>query len=271
MQILLASLTYPRISPFIIQWGWFNISWYSFMYILGFFFTYVILKREFQKKRFHLRRQFEVGDLLMHCFYGVLLGGRIGYILFYNLDYYVHNPGQIIAIWNGGMSFHGGLAGVAIASFVFAKRHQVPYFHVTDHLAMCAPIGLGFGRIGNFINGELYGRVTDVPWAMVFPGGGPHPRHPSQLYESFLEGPVLFLCLFVLMRTNHKDGLVSASLLIGYGLIRFALEFFREPDAQLGAVIGSFSMGQLLSSAMIMAGLLLLWCRISTPTSRDSA
>src|SRR5262249_26296634 len=156
------------------------------------------------------------------------------------------------------MSFHGGLAGTILAMYLFARRVGRPFYQVADNVGLCAPIGLGFGRLGNFINGELFGRTSSVPWAMVFPRGGPQPRHPSQLYESLLEGPVLWLILYAVSRLQRRDGYVSAMLLVGYGVLRFFVEFFREPDPQLGTVLGPFSMGQLLCFAMIAAGLAIM-------------
>jgi phosphatidylglycerol:prolipoprotein diacylglycerol transferase len=256
--INLAAIAYPNIDPFIFQWGGFGVSWYAFMYLMGFVAAYFITKRRVAKGQFHLTEPDDHLNLITDVCLGVILGGRLGYVLFYNPVYFFNNPSQIIALWNGGMSFHGGLLGVMFATYLFAKRRNLPFFHILDTLALCTPIGLGLGRIANFINGELYGRVTDVAWGMIFPQGGPLPRHPSQLYESFLEGPVLFLLIWAVMKWKEKaNGYASAMMLIGYGSMRFIVEFFRQPDSHLGFVLGPFSMGQLLSSGMILAGIFL--------------
>jgi phosphatidylglycerol:prolipoprotein diacylglycerol transferase len=192
---------------------------------------------------------------------GLLLGARLGYVLFYDLAAYLHHPLEIFAVWHGGMSFHGGLIGSVLAGILFCRKYRVDFWQVSDLVIVTAPIGLGLGRLGNFINGELYGRVTDVPWAMVFPGGGALPRHPSQLYEFFLEGVVLFTVLWVVKDKISRSGLLTSLFLMLYGLFRFTLEFFREPDVQLGYILGPFTMGQLLSSAMIAAGLVIFFVR----------
>ena len=199
----------------------------------------------------------DLNFLLIFC---VLVGGRLGYVLFYNLPFYLHHPAEIIATWDGGMSFHGGLLALLLGGYFFCRHHGLDFWQTTDVYIVTTPIGLGLGRIGNFINGELFGRVTDVPWAMVFPGGGPLPRHPSQLYECFFEGVVLFVLLWhlkdVKSRRNWPHGSMLAAFLIFYGIFRFFIEFFRQPDPQLGLVAGPFSMGQVLCTIMIVAGIL---------------
>jgi phosphatidylglycerol:prolipoprotein diacylglycerol transferase len=189
---------------------------------------------------------------------GVFIGGRLGYTLFYNFPYYLQHPTKIIAVWEGGMSFHGGLLGTIIALLWYSKRLGIPSYTVADLAAGATPIGLGFGRIGNFVNGELFGRATDVEWCMVFPSGGPACRHPSQLYEAFLEGPLLLIVLSVLAKRPTPPGTMFWSFIAGYGLCRVIVEFFREPDAHLGLIIGSFSMGQLLSMPMVILGAFML-------------
>jgi phosphatidylglycerol:prolipoprotein diacylglycerol transferase len=190
---------------------------------------------------------------------GVILGGRSGYILFYNLSEYVSHPLEIFAVWHGGMSFHGGLIGAIFGGLYFARKKKIGFLNLADICIVAAPIGLGLGRIGNFINGELYGRVTNVPWGLVFPGGGNLPRHPSQLYEAFLEGPVTFVVLWLLARQRRPAGVIFWSFITLYGLFRFFVEFFREPDIQVGYFLGRFSMGQLLSLPMVLLGLAMIW------------
>ena len=185
---------------------------------------------------------------------GVVLGGRLGYILFYKLGFYLSHPLQVFAVWEGGMSFHGGLLGVILAFMLYARRKNVPFFSLIDMAALCAPVGLGLGRIGNFINGELYGRQTDVPWGIIFPGGGGVPRHPSQLYEAFLEGLVLFLIVWTVSRRSGGTGVAGWTFVSGYGLFRFLVEFYRQPDDHLGLIVSFFSMGQLLSLPMFLLG-----------------
>lgn len=253
-----AALAFPQIDPFLFRLGPVGLSWYAFMYLLGFTCAYFLLRYRYRRGLFRLPQAGDVSLLVTYCFYGLILGARVGYVVFYNPQFYLEHPWEIPAIWHGGMSFHGGLAGTILAMYLFARRVQLPFYHVADNVGLCAPIGLGFGRIGNFINGELYGRVSDAPWAMVFPGGGPRPRHPSQLYEAFLEGPILWLILYATSRLQKKDGYVSCMLLVGYGILRFIVEFFREPDPQLGTVLGPLSMGQLLCLAMILAGFVLM-------------
>lgn len=203
-------------------------------------------------------------DIITYAVLGILLGGRIGYVLFYNLPYYLESPLEALKIWQGGMSFHGGLVGVITAFIMFCRKYKLRFFTVSDLLACATPIGLFFGRIANFINGELYGRVTDVPWGMVFPHGGPLPRHPSQLYEAGLEGLVLFVILFLLAtRTNarEKTGVLSGVFLMGYAIARAVVENFREPDAQIGFLLGAFTMGQLLCVPMLLFGAWLVFRR----------
>ncbi len=250
-----AVLTFPHIDPFLFRIGPVGLSWYAFMYLVGFTAGYFILRYRFRHgtlTKFHALD--EVGLLITYCFYGIILGGRLGYILFYNFSYYLNHPAEIPAIWHGGMAFHGAVMGGALGMLLFARRQKIPALYVFDAVALCVPIGLFFGRIGNFINGELYGRVTDVAWAMVFPRGGPLPRHPSQLYESFLEGVVLGLLLYLVYRKKMRDGSIFACSVLFYGCLRFFIEFFREPDAQLGFILGPLSMGQLLCIAMVIAG-----------------
>ena len=251
-------LVYPKIDPVIVRIGPLQVRWYGMMYVVGFVLALLIMKRMAREDDGALSSQ-DIEDLLFYLIFGVLLGGRVGYILFYNLPYYLHHPSELLAFWHGGMSFHGGLLGTVVAGAVFAKRKGVSLWRIADYAAVATPPGLGLGRIGNFINGELFGRVTTVPWAMVFPGGGPMPRHPSQLYEAVLEGPVLFLILWGLRKRELPRGGLLAVFVIAYGMIRFFVEFFREPDPQLGFVLGPFTMGQVLSFFMVICGILLFF------------
>ncbi len=232
------------------------------MYLLGFAASFLLVRYQIKKKGLKFANDF-VDTLYSYLIVGLLLGARLGYVLFYDLAAYIRHPLEIFAVWHGGMSFHGGLIGSILAGILFCRKSKVDFWQVSDLVIVTAPIGLGLGRLGNFINGELYGRVTNVPWAMVFPGGGPLPRHPSQLYEFFLEGVILFTILWLLKDRISRSGVITSLFIILYGVFRFTLEFFRQPDIQLGYILGPFTMGQLLSSAMIAAGLFILFLRKS--------
>ncbi len=249
-------IPFPDIDPVAVQIGPLAIRWYSLAYIAG-----ILLGWRYMR---HLSRRWEspvsaehLGDFILWAIFGIILGGRLGYVLFYNLDHYLAEPLQILVIWRGGMSFHGGLLGVIGVTWLFARRRSIPILALSDLIACAAPIGLLLGRIANFVNGELYGRVTDVPWAMVFPAGGPAPRHPSQIYEALLEGLALFTVLAILAqlpRVYRSPGLLTGVFFAGYGLARFIVEFVREPDAQLGFVFASLTMGQALSVPLFLFG-----------------
>lgn len=262
-------MTFPPIDPVFLSIGPLHFRWYGLMYVLSFIATYFLLSSEISRKGYPFTRD-DVTDLVFSGALGVVLGGRSGYILFYNLGYYLDNPLRIFAVWEGGMSFHGGMLGVLAGILFFSRKKGVRFFAILDMVAQCAPIGLGLGRVGNFINAELYGRVTDVPWGIVFPGGGDLPRHPSQLYEATLEGALLFLMVRFAARHSDATGVPSWTFCAGYGLFRCMVEFFREPDAQIGTFQGLFSMGQLLSLPMFLAGtamvLLLVLRRSDTPS-----
>nr|WP_316347006.1 prolipoprotein diacylglyceryl transferase [Desulfuromonas acetoxidans] len=248
-------MTYPDIDPVAIEIGPLAIRWYGLMYLAGFICAYVMIRRlTMPHKRLSLSSD-TVADLLFACVLGVVLGGRLGYVLFYNASFYLEHPTKILSLWEGGMSFHGGLLGVIVAALWFCRKRQLPVASVADILVISSCFGLFFGRLGNFINGELWGRVSSVPWAMVFPGAGPLARHPSQLYEAVLEGPVLLLILLVVYRANKAAGSVFFAFVSGYAGFRFVVEFFRQPDAHLGAVFAGMSMGQLLSLPMMLIGL----------------
>ena len=206
-------------------------------------------------------------DFIIWITLGIILGGRTGYVLFYNLPHFAANPIEIVELWNGGMSFHGGVIGCVLAIALFALRRGIPMLSLGDVTAAVAPIGLLLGRIANFINGELWGRPTDVPWAMVFPHGGPLPRHPSQLYEAALEGVILFIIVGLLVRAGalKRPGIVTAVFAIGYGVARITCEFFREPDAQLGFLWGELTMGMLLCIPLVIAGIAVLAVALRRP------
>ncbi len=250
-------IPYPQIDPVIFRIGPMAARWYGMMYLLGFGAAYLLVRRQMVQdgELSSPERSFFEG-LFFSLVFGVIIGGRLGYVLFYNLPYYLHNPLEIIKTWHGGMSFHGGLAGALMAGVWYCRRHGQPFLKWADRCAVVAPIGLGLGRIGNFINGELYGRPSTVPWAMVFPQGGPVPRHPSQLYEAVLEGVILFIVMWGVHSRPWPYGRKLALFLIGYGAVRIMAEFFREPDPQLGFILwGWVTMGQMLSVGLIVAGL----------------
>ncbi|GFE60900.1 prolipoprotein diacylglyceryl transferase [Geobacter sp. AOG2] len=246
-------MQFPHINPVFLSIGPLQFRWYGLMYVLGFVATYFILRAEVRRKKLPLTPD-DVADLVFYGALGVVLGGRLGYILFYDLGVYLADPLQVFAVWKGGMSFHGGFLGVILSFVLFARRKKIPFWVLIDMAAQCAPVGLGLGRIGNFINGELYGRPTDAPWGMIFPGGGDLPRHPSQLYEASLEGVVLFFIVRIMARKSDVTGIPAWTFCAGYGLFRFIVEFFRQPDAQIGTFLSFFSMGQLLSLPMFLVG-----------------
>jgi len=248
-------MTFPQIDPIIFQIGPLAVRWYGLMYLLGFGAAYLLIGHLSRLRNLALNKE-GISDLLFYGVLGVVLGGRLGYVLFYNPVQYLSRPLEVFAVWQGGMSFHGGLLGVVAASVFFCWRRKLPILLAGDVLVTSATIGLGLGRVGNFINGELWGRVTDQPWGIVFPGGGSLPRHPSQLYEATLEGLVLFMVLYLLHRLKVAEGVPFFSFFVGYGLFRFLVEFVRQPDAHLGFLWGGATMGQLLSLPMILFGLL---------------
>ena len=266
----LVAIPFPMIDPVIVQFGPIAIRWYALAYIAGLLLGWQILRRIVQRPGWLMTPE-QVDDLLFYATLGVVLGGRLGFVLFYYPAYFLENPLQVFAVWQGGMSFHGGLVGVVVAIVLFARQLRLPVLEVGDAIALVVPIGLFFGRIANFINGELWGRVTDVPWAMVFPGAGPDPRHPSQLYEATLEGLALGIVMLLLARRPRNEGergLPAGVFLVGYGIARSVVELFREPDAQLGFLLGGLTMGQLLSLPMIAGG---LWLVVRALGSRRSA
>ena len=247
-------MIFPQIDPIIFTVGPLAVRWYGVMYLLGFVGGYFIMVHVARLRKMPVNQD-TISDLLFYAVLGVVIGGRLGYTLFYNTSYYLNHPLQIFYIWEGGMSFHGGLLGVLTVLFLFCRRKKLPVLLVGDLVVSAVPIGLGFGRIGNFINAELWGRVTTHPWGVVFPGAGSMPRHPSQLYEAGLEGGVLFIIIYLLHRFGARRGVPAFSFLFFYGLFRFLIEFVRQPDAQLGFLWGGATMGQLLSLPMILFGL----------------
>lgn len=259
-------VTYPQIDPVIFSLGPLAVRWYGLMYVLGFVAAYFLVRYQFRRQPRTWAAAFDrhLDNLFLALIVGLIIGSRLGYVLFYNFSYYWQQPLEIFATWQGGMSFHGGLLGLLLAGWLFCRHHKLEFWRGADALAVAAPIGLGLGRLGNFINGELYGRVSEVPWAMVFPGGGPLPRHPSQLYQASLEGLLLFVIMWLALHRYYwprhwPAGRLTALFLIGYGGLRFVAEFFRQPDAHLGLYLNFFTMGQLLCALMIAAGALLWW------------
>jgi phosphatidylglycerol---prolipoprotein diacylglyceryl transferase len=250
-------MKFPEIDPVFLSIGPLKFRWYGLMYVITFVVAYFFLLAESRRKKLNLNSD-DISDLIFYGAAGVILGGRLGYILFYDLSQYLAHPLEIFAIWQGGMSFHGGMLGVITAFYLYARKKNIPFFVLNDMVAQCAPIGLGLGRVGNFINGELYGRVTEVSWGVIFPGGGPFPRHPSQLYEAFLEGILLFIIVRIAALKTASPGIATWTACAGYGLFRFIVEFFRQPDAQIGFLFGIFSMGQMLSLPMFLVGSLML-------------
>lgn len=252
-------LVFPSIDPIAIQLGPIKVHWYGLMYLLGFTLAWLLARWRATHGKDGWSAE-QISDLIFYAALGVILGGRLGYMLFYNTHTFLVAPWTALKLWEGGMSFHGGLLGVIAAMALFARRVHKPFLDVTDFVAPLVPIGLALGRLGNFINGELWGRVSDAPWAMVFPGGGSEPRHPSQLYELGLEGILLFILVWWYSAKPRPTGCVSAVFLMGYALARLTAECFREPDVQLGFVAFDWmTMGQLLSIPMLVFGFCLWW------------
>ena len=250
------ALPFPNIDPVIFEVGVFAIRWYSLAYVAGLVLGWAYMKRLCRMTP-PVCETDAADDFLVWATVGVILGGRIGMVLFYQLDYYMAHPAKIIAVWEGGMSFHGGFLGVVIAGILFTRKRGIHPLRFGDLLGCVAPIGLFFGRVANFINGELWGRTADVPWAVVFPTGGPDPRHPSQLYEAAFEGLVLFVVMFALSRNEsvrRRPGLLMGTFIAGYGIARSIGEIFREPDAYIGFLTFGTTWGQWLSLPMIAAG-----------------
>jgi len=250
--------TYPEINPVLLSIGPLKVHWYGIMYLFGFLAAWLL--GNWRAAKGESWNKEEVGDLVLYGALGAVLGGRVGYILFYKPGEYLAQPLDIFKIWEGGMSFHGGLIGVLVAIWLFGRKTDRSFFQVSDFVAPLVPIGLFFGRIGNFINQELWGRITDMPWGMVFPLAGTTPRHPSQIYEAILEGLVLFAILWGYSAVPRPVAKVSGLFLVLYGTFRFFVEFTREPDNYLGFIaLDWMTMGQILSLPMIVFGLLIMW------------
>jgi len=250
-----------NLDPVLIDFGFIVIRWYSLAYIFGIILGWWLGKKiinhiiEDVNLKFNIK---EFDDLITYLIFSIIIGGRLGYILFYNLGYYIANPFDIFKVWEGGMSFHGALLGIIVGTYLFSKKKNVPVYFLLDIIACVSPIGIFLGRLANFINGELIGKVTTVSWAVIFPAIDSLPRHPSQLYEAVLEGAVLFLILnSLILRRGYKIGTCSYLFLIYYGIFRIISEFFRQPDPQLGYLFNLLSMGTLLSILMIIAGLVI--------------
>ncbi len=262
-QIIMAALPFPNIDPVLFSVGPLSVHWYGIGYVIGILFAWWYGKKLVNNARLWPNNNapmdpLALDDFVLWAALGVVIGGRIGYVLFYNFSFYISNPLEIPAVWDGGMSFHGGILGTTAAMILFAKKRGIPVWSMFDTIAAGVPIGLGVVRIANFINSELWGRISDVSWAVYFPNGGPLPRHPSQLYEAALEGFVLFFVLALLIWKGNKlkaPGFIAGAFVAGYGLSRILVEFFREPDAQLGYLVGGWmTMGMVLSVPMVLLG-----------------
>jgi len=264
-------LPFPNINPVLIQWGPLAIRWYALAYIAGLVFGWLLIRRIVADDRYwgKLKRPSaaSIDDLLVYCAFGVIIGGRLGNVLFYDPSYYFAHPLDVFKLWEGGMSFHGGLLGALVGAWLFARRHDAPFLTVLDLCSLAAPIGLFFGRIANFIRPELWGRPTDVPWAVVFPGTDGLPRHPSQIYEAILEGLVAFAVLLALVRRGglKRPGLVTGAFGVLYGAARIFSEFFREPDPRLEDLGRGLTMGMVLSAPLIVIGATLVIMSLRAP------
>ena len=250
-------LIQPSINPIIVSLGFLDIRWYSLAYIFAFILGSILIKK-INKTSYNLLSNNEIDRFFIWAVIGVIVGGRIGYVLFYQTELFFSKPYYLLEIWNGGMSFHGGLIGIIFAIYFFSLKNKIHFFYLSDLVSLVAPIGLFFGRIANFINNELYGRITDFPFAMIYPIIDNNPRHPSQLYEAFFEGIVIITILFIYLKRKSKNyliGNISALFLIFYSIFRFLIEYLREPDHHLGLIFNYFSMGQLLCIPLFVAGL----------------
>jgi phosphatidylglycerol:prolipoprotein diacylglycerol transferase len=259
------ALPFPVIDPVAVAIGPFAVRWYALAYIVGIVAGWWLGRRHLALRPAIGARE-QADDYVTWATLGIILGGRLGFVLFYRPGHYLFHPWEIAFVWQGGMAFHGGALGVILATLWFCRRNALPPLAFGDRIAPVVPIGLFLGRCANFINGELWGRVTDVPWAMVFPTGGPEPRHPSQLYQAALEGVLLFALLQWAVRQERlraRPGFISGLFLLGYGIARILGEFFRQPDAHLGFLLGAVTMGQVLSVPMVLAGIWLM--RRATP------
>jgi len=267
-------IPYPEFDPVLVHFGPFAVRWYALAYIVGILLGWFYARAIVRNARYWggtaplTVAQFD--DFVLWVTVGIIVGGRTGYVLFYNLPYFAQHPAEIFELWHGGMSFHGGFLGCVAAVVLFARRRQISILSLGDVTCAVGPIGLLLGRIANFINGELWGRLSDAPWAMVFPGAGPLPRHPSQLYEAALEGLVLLVVLWGMIRAGalRRPGLITGAFACGYAVARIVCEFFREPDVQLGFLWGGATMGQILSVPLFLAGLCFIVYALRQPPLR---
>ncbi len=254
------AITFPQINPIVFSIGFIDIRWYSLAYIAGILLGYYLFIQLIKKTEYKISQQ-AIDDIIIYFVLGIILGGRIGFVIFYDLEFYLHTPLNILKVWEGGMSFHGAMIGLIFAMYLLCKKHNLNLLSLFDLLCCVIPPGIFFGRIANFINGELYGRVTEMPFGVIFPNAGIFPRHPSQIYEAIGEGLILFILmqgLFHLTNLRNKSGALAGVFLISYSLIRMSIENFREPDFQIGYILGSITLGQLLSIPMLIIGLFLL-------------
>ena len=258
----MTGLAFPDISPIMFSVAGISVRWYSMAYLGGIVLAWIWLIRDIKKYNFSFDSS-AVEDIIFYITVGIIIGGRVGYALFYGGNYFWHEPWQILALWKGGMSFHGGAVGAVLGLWYAASRHKIDFWQLTDLAALYAPIGIFFGRLANFVNDELWGRVTNVAWAVRFPSGGYLPRHPSQLYEACCEGLLMLILLNCLWRfvpqVRERKGTVSALFVVLYAMFRIILENFRQPDAQLGFYFGVITMGQILSVPLLVFGVCLLW------------
>ena len=263
-------MIFPNIDPIAIAIGPLAIRWYALAYIFGLLGGWFFILQLLRYPPYIMSRA-QLSSFLTWAIISVIIGGRAGYVFFYNFNYYAQNPVEIFFVWQGGMSFHGGFSGIVIAIILFSRINNLSLLFFSDLIASAAPIGLFFGRIANFINGELYGRISDVPWAIVFPSGGGSPRHPSQLYEAALEGIGLYIVILIfIIFTNARKlpGLLMGIFLFGYGASRIVIELFREPDSHIGYLIGGTTIGQWLSIPLVLAGIYFISC--AKPQSEDN-
>jgi phosphatidylglycerol:prolipoprotein diacylglycerol transferase len=271
----LLALPFPAFDPVLVAIGPFAIRWYALAYIFGILLGWLYARAIVRSPRLWggspPMTAADIDDFILWVTFGIILGGRIGYVLFYNPEHFIENPVETVQLWKGGMSFHGGFTGCIVAVILFARQRGIPVLSLGDVTCAVAPIGILLGRIANFINAELWGRPTDVAWGMVFPGAGPLPRHPSQLYEAGLEGLVLLVFLAALMRAGalRRPGFIIGAFAFGYGIARIVCEFFREPDPQLGFLWGGMTMGMLLSVPLIIAGLIMIAVALTRPPLRQ--
>ena len=258
--LLTAAIPFPQIDPILFTLGPLSIRWYALAYLTGALVGWWLMRRIVDANENDPVGRMPVDAVMNAAVIGIILGGRLGYVLLYNFSYYLQNPLEALMVWQGGLSFHGGFLGVVVAIFFTAWRHGCAPFRLGDLIALITPIGIFLGRIANFINAELYGRVTDVPWAVIFPYSDGLPRHPSQIYEALLEGPLLFAILYLVYAKGGRaiPGLITGVFISGYGLARMGVEFFREPDAHIGFILAGVTMGQVLSAPMVMVGVAII-------------